>query len=238
MPPNPRHDARTPEGRPVIFDWRDNGMYLPPHIYEDGENFVVSAETEEQAFDAAKTKLKRLGRNDEGTRLKPVESNRKKGPLEARMSLSMSSTIRAKIAAKITLGALSLVLNDDWLGSDSAQLLQSWLWEDPPKLANGGTIFAAPKKVPHPFDKFCRPPEHLLWCFPGNRQRTRFAISLFGEEFMVVDAGRLDDPSMDIAWALDPVARSWEVTTFGDLLMRGRDIYEREMAEEEFSERL
>jgi hypothetical protein len=178
----------------------------------------------------AGTKVKRLERDGERYRVNRVQWKKSNGPATAKATLSMSSTIRAKAAAKIALGALSLVLEDDWLDTEAPQLLQSWLWEDPPRLPNGGTIFAIPRKVPYPFSAFCRPPEHLMWCFPGNKQRTSFAIALFGEEFMVVDVGPLGDRILDIAWALDPVEQTWEVTSYMDLLMRGRETYEGDMA--------
>jgi hypothetical protein len=40
------------------------------------------------------------------------------------MGISLDATIRARVAAKIALGAFSFVLPEDWLDSDAAKLLQ------------------------------------------------------------------------------------------------------------------
>lgn len=230
-PPNPRHRAETPEGQPVIFDWRDGGMFLPPHIHEDEERVIVTAETEEEARRAAETRIARMRRG--GQEFKPGPSVRREkpdAPTEARMTLALSTTIRARVAAKIALGAFSLVLPEDWLDTEAAKLLQSWLWDESPKTADGGTIFASPKKVPDPMDKFCRPPEHLLFFLPSHQTHANFGIALFGEEFMVVSTGPLDHPAPETAWCLDPIAGTHEETSFSDLVIRARQAYAAEFA--------
>jgi len=147
------------------------------------------------------------------------------------MALSLSSTIRARVAAKIALGAFSLVLPEDWLDTAAAKLLQSWLWDKSPKTADGGTIFASPQKVPDPMDKFCRPPEHLLFFLPGDQAHANFGIALFGEEFMVVSTGPLDHPAPKTAWCLDPIAHTHQETSFSELVMRARQAYAAEFAQ-------
>ena len=168
-----------------------------------------------------------------GQEFKPGPSVRREkpdAPTEARMTLALSTTIRARVAAKIALGAFSLVLPEDWLDTEAAKLLQSWLWDELPKTADGGTIFASPKKVPDPMDKFCRPPEHLLFFLPSHQAHTNFGMVLFGEELMVVSTGLLDHPAPETAWCLDPIAGTHEETSFSDLVIRARQAYAAEFA--------
>lgn len=231
-PPNPRHHAKTAEGQPVVFDWRDGGMILPPHIYEDDERVVITAETEEEARKAAEAKIGRMRQG--GQKFKPdpaVQRKKSEEPIEARMELSFSTTIRARAAAKIALGAFSLVLPEEWLNSEAAKLLQSWLWDETPKTADGGTIFASPQQVPDPMDKFCRPPEHLLFFMPSYQAHANFGIALFGEEFTVVSTGPLDHPAPETAWCLDPLAHTTQETTFSDLVIRARHVYAEQFAQ-------
>jgi hypothetical protein len=94
------------------------------------------------------------------------------GPEEARMTLSLSSTIRAKVAAKIALGVFSLALPEDWLDTATAKLLQRWLWSEAPRTSDGEKIFAIPRKVPEPMDKFCRPPG-ARFVLPPEHQSAR-----------------------------------------------------------------
>jgi hypothetical protein len=231
-PPNPRHRAKTKDGQPVVFDWRDGGLTLPPYVSEDDERVVITAETEQEARKAAEARIGRMRRK--GQEFKPgpaVQREKSDEPIEARMELSFSATIRARAAAKIALGAFSLVLPEDWLDSDAAKLLQGWLWDESPKTADGGTIFASPQKVPDPMDKFCRPPEHLLFFMPSHQAHANFGIALFGEEFMVVSTGPLDHPAPETAWCLDPVAHTAQETTFSDLVIRARHAYAEQFAQ-------
>jgi hypothetical protein len=140
-PPNPRHHAKTAEGQRVVFDWRDGGVTLPPRVFDDEGRVVVSAETEQEARRAAEVKIARLRRK--GQEFKPgmvVRQVKVERPEEARMTLSLSSTIRARVAAKIALGIFSLVLSEDWLDTATAKLLQSWLWNEAPRTSDGEKI--------------------------------------------------------------------------------------------------
>lgn len=231
-PPNPRHRAKTKDGHPVVFDWRDGGLIVPPQVFEDDERLIITAQTEREAQEAANTKIARLRRKGQEVASRPVVRREKSDePIEARMELSLSSTIRARAAAKIALGTFSLVLPEDWLDTDTARLLQSWLWDDSPRTADGGKIFAAPQKAPDPIDKFCRPPEHLLFFMPTHKAHANLGIVLFGEEFMVVGTGPLDSSAPQMAWSLDPIAHTHQELAFSDLVMRARHAYAEQFAQ-------
>jgi hypothetical protein len=230
-PPNPRHQARTVEGQRVVFDWRDGGITVPPHVFEDEGRVIVSAETEQEARRVAERKISRLRRK--GQEFEPgmvVRRTNAQEPEEARMTLSLSSTIRAKVAAKIALATFSLVLPEDWLDTATAKLLQSWLWDEAPRTSDGEKIVAIPRKVPEPMDKFCRPPEHALFFLPSTKAHANLGIALFGEEFMVVGTGPLAHPPPEKAWLLDPIAHTHRATTFSELVMRARYAYAEEFA--------
>ncbi|MGN6587186.1 MAG: hypothetical protein ACTHKT_06890 [Solirubrobacterales bacterium] len=210
----------------MIFDWRDGRMILPPHVAEEGERVVITAPTEEEARKAAKAKIERMRRRGQQVKLAPAGMSRHKSdePVTAKMSLSFSSTLRARVAAKIALGAFSLVLPEDWLDTDAAKLLQSWLWDEKPKTPEGEVIFAAPKRVPPPIDSFGRPPLHTLFFLPAGKS-AMFGIVLFGEELMMTATGPLDSPAPEVAWQIDPILRTYEETSFWDLAIKARDTY-------------
>lgn len=204
-------------------------MTLPPHVVEDGERVVITARTEEEVRKAAKAKIERMRRKGQEVELTPAKMRRQESdePVTATMSLSLSSTLRARVAAKIALGAFSLVLPEDWLDTDAAKLLQSWLWDEKPKTSGGEVIFAAPKRVPPPIDSFGRPPVHTLFFLPSGKS-AMFGIVLFGEELMMTATGPLDCPVPEVAWQIDPIARTYEETSFWDLAIKARDTYPTE----------
>lgn len=225
-PPNPVHHAETDSGRRVVFDWRGGDLQLPPHVVEDEERILITAESEEEARKIAATKLSRLrARGGEGKVMPVLRGQVAGAPVEARMGLSLDASIRARVAAKIALGAFSLVLPEDWLDTETAKLLQSWLWDDKPKTRSGKPIFAVPRKVPPPIDSFTAPPGHALFFMPGSGPGAVLGIVLFGEELMTVGTGPLDCHVPGVAWCLDPIARTCEETTFLDLAMRAQDAY-------------
>jgi hypothetical protein len=225
-PANPRHVAETESGWRVFFDWRDNGIHVPPHVVEDEERVLITAASEEEALEIAATKIARLREQGKDGKLQPTVDGTVAGaPSKAHMGISLDARIRARVAAKIALGAFSLVLPEDWLDSEAAKLLQSWLWDESPRTAEGGKIFAGPRRPPAPLDGFCRPPEHLLSFIPTVNAEVRFGMILFGEEFMAVSAGPLGQPPPQTAWCLDPIARTCLETTFSDLALRAVESY-------------
>lgn len=204
-------------------------MTLPPHVVEDEGRVIITAENEAEARQAATAKAERLRRQGQAVELTPAKTRREKSdePITAKMSLSFSSTLRPRVAAKIALGAFSLVLPEDWLDTDAAKLLQSWLWDEKPKTAGGDVIFAAPKRVPPPIDSFGHPPLHTLFFLPSGNS-AMFGIVLFGEELMMTATGALDCPAPEVAWQIDPIARTHEKTSFWDLAIKARDTYPAE----------
>lgn len=225
-PASPRHTATTSDGRKVIFDLGDNRVFWPPHMVEDGERIVVTAQTRDEARRVVERKVARLRRDGFAVEVRPARSVRQPDePVDAKFTLSMSNTLRPRVAAKIALGAFSLVLPEEWLDTEAAKLLQSWLWDEQPKTSGGGVIFAGPQRVPPPIDAFGSPPTHTLFFLPGDERGALFGMVLFGEELMVVPTGPLDGRPPEIAWRLDPIARTCEETSFWELALRAGSAY-------------
>jgi hypothetical protein len=224
-PASPRLAATTSDGRSAIFDLADNTVFWPPHFTEDGDRHRVTAQNKDEARRAVESKVERLRRDGFKVQVgQPRTVRQPDDPVEAKFTLSMDSFLRARVAAKIALGAFSLVLPEEWLDTDGAKLLQSWLWDERPKTEDGGVIFAAPQEVPSPIDTLGAPPKHTLFFLPGDGRGALFGIVLFGEELMVVRTGPLDGRPPEIAWQLDPITRTCKKTSFSDLALRAAGV--------------
>jgi hypothetical protein len=91
-----------------------------------------------------------------------------------------------RAAAKMALGALSLVLDDSWLDTDDAKRLRQWLWADEPTLDDGSPAFTYPVE-PHIAEALiAEPPTHLISIMPLLASGTRVLVSigLFGTLYL------------------------------------------------------
>jgi hypothetical protein len=91
-----------------------------------------------------------------------------------------------RAAAKMALGALSLVLGDTWLDTHDAKRLRQWLWADEPTLDDGSPAFTYPVG-PHVAEALiAEPPTHLISLMPirGSGTRVLVSVGLFGALYL------------------------------------------------------
>jgi hypothetical protein len=84
------------------------------------------------------------------------------------------------MAAKVTLGCLSKVLDEEWLDTPDAAKYRGWLWDETPVNQDGSLAGAFPSR---PFEAelhMLRPPEHLLYFHPLDASRVALSIAYFG----------------------------------------------------------
>lgn len=134
------------------------------------------------------------------------------------ISSQVNGVVWLRMAAKITLSALSKVLDDGWLLTPDAAMYRGWLWDSKPLNADGLPALGFPGPMSD-FDQLVNhPPEHLLVFHVLPRKRALLSISYYGKTVVrsAVDLAGHDMPS--IAW------RTWRgrpaaETSFDALLM-------------------
>jgi hypothetical protein len=139
-----------------------------------------------------------------------------------------------RFAAKVTLGIMSLVVDDSWLDADVAKALRTVLWSGARQvnvLEEPGWAWAA---VPVAIDRR-KPPgslleggEHLV-CFESEVERAALVIVVFGDLLYRVRIPAPDVPKISPAWLLhsgrrETLAMPWAILS---CVLEGRRI-ERE----------
>jgi hypothetical protein len=117
-----------------------------------------------------------------------------------------------RFAAKVTLAAMSLLVDDSWLETDAAKHLQEVLWAGARQvhaLLDPGWAWAA---VPMPVNRATSPgnlldgAEHLL-CFESADGRAAVNVVVFGDLLYRVPLPVEHVPAVHPAWLLDPHER-------------------------------
>lgn len=129
-PPHPRHEAELNDGTPIKVEMRD-GLWRPvitPRLVEEGEGeelvFRITARSQAEADEMMRKKLERLKRDGHDVSAYEMRNVEHEDAAEAKMTVSIDGTIRVRAVAKMTLGALSKVLPDEWLDTPDAKRLQ------------------------------------------------------------------------------------------------------------------
>ena len=123
-----------------------------------------------------------------------------------------------RTAAKVTLGCLSKVLDETWLGSAEAAKFRSWLWDAKPVNDDGSPALGLPCSASELDRHVLTPPEHLLYFAPLGKGRVALSIAFYGSILVraAVDIGDLAMPRT--AWRTGPGEPPTE-TTFEQLLL-------------------
>lgn len=216
----PRIKARIENDTPV--DIRLNGRRpwtatVRSGIYRDGDNITIRASSRKEydrLIERAKKQAEAEGRTFEPFG-EPTEFETH-GPVI--VSSEVNGVTWLRMAAKITLGAMSKVVSDDWLDTAEAARYRGWLWDADPTNEAGLPALAFPGE-PGELDLLVnRPPQHLLFFSRTGSDATGLTIALFGTLMMraKIDMGGLPRP--DIGWRTGPGAPP-EETSFDALLM-------------------
>jgi hypothetical protein len=118
---------------------------------------------------------------------------------------------------KMAVAAASLVLPDDWLETDEAARYRSFLWDEDPKLPDGGPATAFPFEVPPLLKELIQPPEHLIVFSPGGNH-VNVATVLFGSLTAGTVQFTVDGQPPQNAWVCDPHSRTVRESTLPDLI--------------------
>jgi hypothetical protein len=129
----------------------------------------------------------------------------------------LDGVIWLRMAAKITLGCLSLALDESWLDTPDATKYQGWLWREDPVNEDGSPALGLPSSASELDHHVLAPPEHLLYFAPLGPGRVGLSIAYFGSIILraAVDVGKQAPPRK--AWRTGPGAPPKE-TSFDALL--------------------
>jgi hypothetical protein len=214
----PRVDAALEDGTPVDLGtgkgpWKAT---VRASIEWNGDEVVIRASNRteyEKLLARVRRKIEEEGREftDPGEPTEVADS----GLIVVRTKLD--GVIWLRMAAKITLGCLSLVLDERWLGTADAAKYQGWLWDEVPVNEDGSTALGLPSSASELDHHVLAPPEHLLYFAPLGPERVGLSIAYFGSIILraAVDLGNLPMPRA--AWRTRPGAPPTE-TTFDALL--------------------
>lgn len=213
QPPNPVRNAAFKDGTPVNLETR-NGPWeakVIPQVREEGDGFVITAGSVEEAEEIIAKKSERTGHQ-----FRVVDERRSDDEhLEVVFTLSLDTRLRVRARAKMVLGALSKVFPEAWLDSPEAQQLQEWLWDPRPKL-DGAEIGAMHNAVDGVLSLMCQPPEHLVALMPMGVDRLMVLVILFGKEAMPYEVQLPDGiAAPETCWVMDPQEEGAGVALYG-----------------------
>lgn len=203
-PPNPVRNATFRDGTPVTLETRHGPWEAKviPQVREEGDRFVITAGSVEEAEEIIAKKSQRSGQQ-----FKVVGEQRsgEEHP-EVLFTVSLDTRIRVRARAKMVLGALSKVFPDTWLDSPEAHQLQEWLWDPRPK-RDGAEVGAMHTAVDE-LGFLCQPPNHLVALMPMGVDRLMVLVMLFGKEVMPYEV-QLPDGMVapELCWVMDPRKR-------------------------------
>jgi hypothetical protein len=217
-PPHPKQKVKGKEdGRPYRINTMGGGFELEPVAQvqkDEAGNVNVSAASEEEAYRAAERILGDL--EAQGFKVSEVK-HEKLTPVEVEVSLKVDPTVYVREAAKMALGALSLVWPDQWLDSDGAKRLQRWVREDVPKDDEGETVWGLPGTNLDALSLVCQPPEHLVLLFPSGSKVTATFV-LFGALVLPIHAETAGQAQPHRVWRMNPKQGSLEAMSLDELL--------------------
>jgi hypothetical protein len=162
----------------------------------------IWASSEEEAQRLRERLIKQLA--DEGLQIQSEELSRVAFN-DVTIHTMIDGVAWLRAAAKMTLGTLSLVLDDTWLDTDDAKRLRQWLWTDEPTLDDGSLAFTYPVE-PHVAEALvAEPPTHLISLMPilGSDTRILVSVGLFGAHYLRIG---IDTPlpRPDDCWVMAP----------------------------------
>ncbi|MBA2717454.1 MAG: hypothetical protein H0U51_10450 [Propionibacteriales bacterium] len=187
----PQFEATLEDGTPVDLRMTGKGPWtanVRSSIKRDGDQIRIRARDQaeyERLLERVRKDLAKEGRElpaDLGAP-QPQELG------EVRIATQLDGVVWLRMAAKITLGVLSLVVDEQWIRTPEAAKLRGWLWDENPQNPEGSPALAFPHQPTAKLDTYVpRPPEHLLYLHPAPGESTvGLRIVFFGTLFVSVE---------------------------------------------------
>ncbi|MGX6446789.1 HNH endonuclease [Patulibacter sp. S7RM1-6] len=201
MPSNPLLQGVTEDGTRAWV--RDGKTYLAPTRTRDEKTGTVRirANSVEEAERLAKRVERDAAERGEVVERQPVESGTSEAPL-LHVEIMTDQAVWARMAAKIALATASHVYEPAWRSSPVATDLRHVLRDEPSEML-GEKPHLFPDKLPEDFSQIFAPQEHALWCNRVPDGRVLLSIVLFGDYFIAIQIGAVDDEVPTPAWRLD-----------------------------------
>ncbi len=214
----PRATASLQDGTPVDLQTRKGPWYATVRggINRVGDQVQIRASNRAE-YEKLLARVKRDIEDEGGVFTDPGEPTEAEDSGPVTIQVQLDGVVYLREMAKITLGCLSLVLDESWLDTDDAEKYRGWLWGDNPVNDDGSPALGFPVS-PTPVDEhFLNPPEHLLFFSPTQTSgRIVLSVAFFSTVLRAgVDIGDLVMPLN--AWHTAPGAPPTQ-TTFGALV--------------------
>lgn len=215
---HPRVDAALEDGTPVDIEtgkgaWRAR---IRASIDYDGDEVRIRASSLAE-YHKLLDRVRRQAEADGRTFVEPSEPEVTETDGPVVVSTRVNGVTWLRMAAKVTLGCLSRVMNDDWLDSAEAAKYRGWLWDAKPTNPDGTPALGFPCELNELERYTVRPPEHLIYCGPAGNGRASLGIVFFGSTAVRAAVDLAGQPVPRAGWRTAPGREAIE-TTFDALL--------------------
>jgi hypothetical protein len=210
----PRVEAALEDGTPVDLitgkgPWKGK---IRGGIERDGDTVRIRASNRIE-YEALIARVRRDAERDGRTFIDPgtPEEFETNGPIVVKAEVD--AVVWLRMAAKVTLGCLSKILDERWLDSADAEKYRNWLWDADPVNDEGKPALAFPVEANELEQYVANPPEHLLYFFPAGRGRVVLSIAYFGTMIVRTRVAVEDLPMPRAAWRTTSGAPPVETTS-------------------------
>lgn len=211
--------AHLPDGTPVDLVTNDGpwSVRMRSGIEREGAHVRIRAADQEE-FNRLWAKLARKLEGEGITLGEPPTPKMQEidGPIEVENRID--GLIWLRMAAKVSLAALSLVLDESWLDTSEAAKYRSWLWDDDPKNPDGSPALGLPGQLSEDERRLSRPPEHLVYFVPLERDATALTVLFFGRRPVHCRIELEGQPHPQVGWRTGPKGPARQFT-FDELLL-------------------
>lgn len=207
-PRAPDQEGILPDGTPVDLRTQDGPWEarIRSRIEYNGDEVrIVAADRAE--YDRLLERVRKRVEADGRVFEAPGEPQEVDAGSRVEMRTRIDGRVWLRAAAKTTLAALSLALDDGWLDTNDAALLRSWLWDADPRNATGEIALGFPMDPAELERHAARPPEHLIILTRVRADALGISVAFFGRNFVRSRVALAGQPP--------PAAGAWRVPVSG-----------------------
>lgn len=214
----PRVEAELKDGTPVDIETRKGSWKATVRAsIEWKEDEVIVRASDRAEYERLLARVRHKVESEGREFVEPGEPTEIADSEVVVVRTKLDGVIWLRMAAKVTLGCLSLVLDEKWLDTSEAAKYRGWLWDDTPVNDDGSPALGLPSSTSELDRHVLAPPEHLLYFAPLGPGRVGLSIAYFGSIILraAVDLGDLPIPR--VGWRTGPGEPAREIS-FDSLL--------------------
>lgn len=184
-PRAPAQEGQLPDATPVDLHTQDGPWQaqVRSSIEYHGDEVRIRAPNMEE-YERLLERVRRRVESEGRTFHPPGEPEVIDSGAAVEMRTQIDGVVWLRSAAKTTLAALSLVLDDAWLDTPDAAMLRGWLWDADPRNADGQKALAFPMEPADLEQHAAQPPDHLIVLTRVDRDVLGVSVAFFGRSFV------------------------------------------------------